>query len=171
METATELNNKGFEIRAKKTNTDETVIGWVNGNGTTTGINNYSFKVNINDYSKYEYLLYQFDYSGQIKLIGKLFVDLTNNVSDYNLAQNYPNPFNPSTTIKYSIPHKENVNLSVFNLIGQKVCTLVNEEKEAGSYSVEFNPVLYKNDFASGIYFYSISAGNFYDTKKFVYIK
>ncbi|MFH0733873.1 MAG: agmatine deiminase family protein [bacterium] len=172
-QTATELNNKGFEIRSKKTETGEIekVIGWINGNGTTSEINKYSFTQKITEYVKNEYLLYQFDYSGETKLIGKLFVDFTNNVSDYILAQNYPNPFNPSTTIKYSIPQKENVNLSVFNLVGQKVCTLVNEEKEAGSYSVEFNPGLYKNDFASGIYFYSISAGNFRDTKKIIYLK
>ncbi len=57
----------------------------------------------------------------------------------FNLYQNYPNPFNPSTTIKYSMPESSKVKLTLFNLLGEEVTTLVNEEKTAGNYSVEFN--------------------------------
>ena len=85
----------------------------------------------------------------------------------YNLEQNYPNPFNPSTTIKYSIPEMSKVSLTIYNLLGEEVATLVNEEKVAGNYTVEFNAA----NLSSGIYFYQLKAGNFIQTKKMVLMK
>jgi hypothetical protein len=72
------------------------------------------------------------------------------------LEQNYPNPFNPSTTIKYNISTKDRVTLKVFNALGQEVATLVNEEKEAGTHSVTWDP----KDAASGVYYYRLEVGN-----------
>jgi photosystem II stability/assembly factor-like uncharacterized protein len=86
---------------------------------------------------------------------------------EFNLAQNYPNPFNPSTTIKYSVPYKGVVKIQVFDILGKVVATLVNEEKPAGFYSIEFNG----SRFASGVYFYRIAAGEFTDTKKMIMMK
>jgi len=83
------------------------------------------------------------------------------------LTQNYPNPFNPTTNINYSIPESEVVSLKIFNSIGEEVSTLVNAEKVAGSYSVEFNAT----GLPSGVYFYRLQAGNFIDTKKIALIK
>lgn len=85
----------------------------------------------------------------------------------YVLEQNYPNPFNPSTGIKYSIPTAGNVTLKVYDLTGQVVSTLVNEFKSAGSYEVSFNA----SALASGVYYYSISSGEFSKTMKMVLVK
>lgn len=85
----------------------------------------------------------------------------------YSLNQNYPNPFNPLTTINFTLPYQEFVNLKVFNTLGQEVATLVNEEKSAGSYSVPFDAA----KLSSGIYIYKISAGSFAETKKMILLK
>ena len=95
----------------------------------------------------------------------------------YNLSQNYPNPFNPSTTINFVISKLSFVNLSVYDILGRKVSTLINEEKTAGIYKVEFSAKggsasggnAY--DLPSGIYFYKIKAGSFTQTKKMILMK
>jgi hypothetical protein len=96
---------------------------------------------------------------------------------EYSLSQNYPNPFNPVTIIKYSIPKLSFVTLKVFNVLGREVATLVDEEKPAGNYEVEFfakggptsNGDAY--NLTSGIYFYTIKAGEFIQTKKMVLLR
>jgi hypothetical protein len=85
----------------------------------------------------------------------------------YSLDQNYPNPFNPATKINYSIPVEGFVTLDVYNSIGQKVATLVNENKTVGSYEVNFSAA----NLSSGIYFYKLTAGNFSETKKMILMK
>ena len=85
----------------------------------------------------------------------------------YSLYQNFPNPFNPSTTIKYSIPNEGRVSLTVFNLLGEEVTTLVNEEQSAGNYKVEFNI----SSLPSGVYFYQLKAGTFVSTRKMLLIR
>ena len=87
--------------------------------------------------------------------------------SEFNLAQNYPNPFNPTTVIQYSIPKTSEVELNIYDLLGNKVETLVNKEQTAGVYNYEFDA----SKLASGVYFYRIKAGNFVQTKKFVLMK
>jgi phosphatidylserine/phosphatidylglycerophosphate/cardiolipin synthase-like enzyme len=87
--------------------------------------------------------------------------------AEYSLSQNYPNPFNPVTNINFSIPQRSNVELEVFNALGEKVSTLINEIKEAGSYKITFNAV----NLTSGVYFYRIAAGYFAQTKKLILIK
>lgn len=91
-----------------------------------------------------------------------------NNISyDYNLAQNYPNPFNPTTTINYSIKSTGLVTVKVYDMLGTEVASLVNENMEAGIYSVEFNA----SSLPSGIYVYRLTASNFVDTKKLLLLK
>ncbi len=85
----------------------------------------------------------------------------------YNLEQNYPNPFNPSTKIVYSIPKESNVTLKIFNILGQQVKTLVNQSQRQGTYTVTFNAA----SLPSGIYFYSIEAGNYNEVKKMILLK
>ena len=85
----------------------------------------------------------------------------------FNLYQNYPNPFNPSTNIKFDIPKNENVNITLFDVLGREVLTLINEYKKAGEYIVVFDG----SNLSSGTYFYRIAAGGFVDTKKMVLIK
>lgn len=102
-------------------------------------------------------------------------VELTENLpTEYQLYQNYPNPFNPTTTIQYSIPVVETQNaasqlviINVYDVLGRKITTLVNEQKSPGRYHVKFNA----NDIPSGIYFYQLSAGNFVSTKKMILLK
>ena len=94
----------------------------------------------------------------------------------YNLAQNYPNPFNPSTKIKYSIPsvgtkRAVSVKLKVYDILGNEVATLVDEEQLPGNYEVEYNPVSDIRHLASGIYLYRINAGSFTATKKMILLK
>ena len=85
----------------------------------------------------------------------------------YTLSQNYPNPFNPSTTISYQLPAYSMVTIKVYDILGREVETLVNEEKEAGYYSIDFNG----SDLPSGVYFYKLTAGNFISTRKMLLLK
>ena len=85
----------------------------------------------------------------------------------FSLSQNYPNPFNPTTNIKYSIPQGGLVTLKVFNVLGQEVATLVNQEQKPGSYVVDFNA----SNLASGVYMYRIQSGNYTFTKKMMLLK
>jgi len=87
--------------------------------------------------------------------------------SSYKLDQNYPNPFNPSTTVRYQIPEISFVTIKVFDVLGKEIVTLVNEEKPAGNYEIEF----YGTNLPSGIYFYQLKAGSFIQTKKMLMIK
>ena len=86
---------------------------------------------------------------------------------DYTLSQNYPNPFNPTTKINFSLPEASNVKLSIYNILGQEVQTLVNEQLSAGNYNVDFNA----SNLSSGIYFYSLKAGSNVVTKKMTLLK
>jgi len=88
-------------------------------------------------------------------------------VLNYHLSNNYPNPFNPSTTISYQIPKLSFVSLKVFDVLGNEVATLVNEEKPVGSYEIEF----IGKGLTSGIYFYQLKAGKFTQTKKMVILR
>ena len=91
----------------------------------------------------------------------------TAQINSYRLQQNYPNPFNPNTKINYSIPEISFVTLKVYDLLGNEVATLVNEEKSSGSYEVNFVATVQP----SGIYFYKLTANNFVDTKKMIILK
>ena len=85
----------------------------------------------------------------------------------FSLGQNFPNPFNPTTQISYSIPQKSFVNLKVYDLLGKEISQLINEEKEAGIYEVNFDA----SNLSSGVYFYHIEAGDFIETKKMILLK
>ncbi len=87
--------------------------------------------------------------------------------SSYSLEQNYPNPFNPSTTISYSVPRSSMVTIRIFNVLGQEVRTLVNDYKSPGRYTINFNA----NNLSSGIYFYTLHAGNTFQVKKMILLK
>lgn len=95
---------------------------------------------------------------------------------NYNLEQNYPNPFNPATTIRYSIPRDgkretRNVLLKIYDVLGNEIATLVDEEKSSGKYDIEFNTSSFKHQPSSGIYFYQLKAGDFLQTRKMVLLK
>jgi lysophospholipase L1-like esterase len=94
-------------------------------------------------------------------------VNLIETISDYALFQNYPNPFNPSTEILYNLPHESFVTLKVYDVLGREISTLVNEEKPAGIYRINFNAA----GLGSGVYYYKLRAGNFIKTKKMILIR
>jgi len=105
-----------------------------------------------------------------VKIVNKFIVGVkeTGEVPlTYALYQNYPNPFNPVTTIKYSIPNSERVVLKVYNILGQEVATLVDEEQRAGVYEFKFDA----SNLSSGVYFYRLQAGKFIDVKKMILVK
>lgn len=104
-------------------------------------------------------------------IISDIQDQLNNLPESFVLYQNYPNPFNPSTTIKFNLPQQGKVTLSIFNILGQKVATLIDEIKDAGQYKVLFNAASAGTNLASGIYFYNISFDNKQITKKMVYMK
>ena len=84
----------------------------------------------------------------------------------YSLGQNYPNPFNPSTTISFALPQSGDVKINIYNSLGQLVKTLYNNETKAGYHEVNWNA-----NVASGIYYYTIKAGEFTQTKKMILLK
>ena len=164
--TATETNNSGFSIERKYANSEYSEVGFVPGFGTTAEPKYYSFTDAKRLAGKYNYRLKQIDFGGSFKYSSEVEVDVTAPLTFY-LEQNYPNPFNPTTTIKYGIPERTFVELKVYDVLGKEIASLVNEEKPSGSYEVEF----IANNLPSGIYFYTLSTGNFFSTKKMVLLK
>ncbi len=164
--TATETNNSGFAVERKTQNSDWQQIGFVKGKGTTTQSSSYNFTDGNVASAKYSYRLKQIDFDGSTKYSKTVEVEV-NTISQFSLAQNYPNPFNPTTVISFTIPKESNVKLSVFNVLGEKVATLINEVKNSGTYKINFNG----SNLASGIYVYRLEAGGFTSSKKMLLIK
>ncbi|MDY0083335.1 MAG: T9SS type A sorting domain-containing protein [Ignavibacteriaceae bacterium] len=185
--TATETNNSGFQIeRSKKLDARSEAwqsIEFVSGNGTTTKPHIYSYTDKNLSAGKYLYRLKQIDFDGTFEYSKTVEAEISS-PNEFVLEQNYPNPFNPSTKIRYSIPTppssspliKERnevgfVTLKVYDILGNEVATLVNEQKPAGTYEVEFNLASSNKHLASGTYFYQLKASSFLETKKMVYLK
>jgi len=164
--TATEKNNSGFEVQRKSGNKEWQILGFVTGRGTTTEPANYNYKDELTSSGEYSYRLKQIDFDGSFDYSDIVDVEVKP-VAEYVLNQNYPNPFNPSTIISFSVAQKTNVILTVYNLLGEKVATLVNEVKDAGNYQVNFDGA----NLTSGIYIYKLEAGSFLSTKKMMLIK
>ncbi len=98
--------------------------------------------------------------------------DFGNIPSDYNMSQNYPNPFNPTTTIEFNLSTKSNVTINIYNLLGEKIQQLVNQEYSAGNYKVTWNGKTSDGvQTATGIYFYRLETDNFVETKKMLLLK
>lgn len=170
--TVSETNNKGFEVERKESEWKR--IGFVQGSGTTTERKYYSFIDDNLSSGVYYYRLKQIDYDGSFNYSNEVEVDVSA-VAEFALEQNYPNPFNPTTIIQYSLSDMQFVSLKVYDILGREVATLVNEEKPAGRYEVEFDG----SGLTSGVYFYRLSAGNpstssgrsFIETRKLILIR
>ena len=176
--TATELNNLGFEIERSRNKTDWQLVGFREGNGSTTEPQQYSYSdylINI-EFSKFYYRLKQIDFSGSFEYSYMVEVQLL--PTEFSLSQNYPNPFNPTTKIKFEIPPQQNpllggdyrgglITLKVYDVLGNEIATLVNEEKPAGNYEVDFDA----NGLTSGIYFYKLQTEKYSSIKKMIYLK
>ena len=157
----------GYSNR-KTNNSDWIIRGFKSGAGTTTEPQNYSFIDDIADIkaTSISYRLKQLDFDGSYEYSEIVLVENPAPL-DYGLNQNYPNPFNPVTTISYSIPIKSQVELVIYNTLGERIKKMVNEEKEAGRHSIEFDATF----LPSGVYFYRLQAGSFVETKKMVLMK
>lgn len=171
--TSTEKNNSGFEVQRKTQEENEfkTLI-FIEGNGTTTEQNSYSF-IDKNSPSGFvTYRLKQIDLDGSFEYSNSIEVEVIS-PKVFSLEQNYPNPFNPSTKIKYVIPNFETlqstsiqVTLKIYDVLGNEITTLVNEQHLPGIYEVEFNTK--EMNLTSGVYFYQLRANNFVETKKMI---
>jgi hypothetical protein len=166
-QTATELNNSGFDVERTEANEEWEKIGFVSGNGTTTEIHTYTFSDKDVPAGTYNYRIKQIDYDGTFEYFELEQLISISPPDNFSLLQNYPNPFNPGTTIKFVINKKSNVTLTIFNSIGEDVLTLVNEEKVVGNYEVNFNA----SGFTSGIYYYKLQTDDFAQTKKMILLK
>jgi hypothetical protein len=129
---------------------------------------------NIRTYKEYDFKASAKSSTKKLKLlvgdedfIKKKFAEMQLFPTEFKLHQNFPNPFNPTTNILFSIPSEEKVLLKIYNVLGKEVTTLLNEVKPAGTHAVTFDG----KSLASGVYFYSIEAGTFSNTKKFILLK
>ncbi len=166
--TATETNNKGFEVERKKGADEYEKIGYVEGSGTTTKPVLYSFADRNVESGKYLYRLKQIDFDGSYKLSGSVEVSVNLRPQDFALYQNYPNPFNPGTIIEFKLPEDvNNVKLSVYNALGEKVVVLVNTGLKAGTYHYQWNA----HNVAAGMYFYELKTDKFVSVKKMIHLK
>lgn len=175
--TSTETNNQKFEIERRKVregNSSEwTRIAVVNGNGTTTEIRTYSYIDEELSSGSYQYRLKQVDFNGSYKYltIGQSGLNIAEvevtNPSEFVLKQNYPNPFNPATNIQFEVNTKQFVTLKVYDVLGNEISVLLNEEKPAGNYTASFDA----KNLTSGIYFYKLIAGNKEVTKKMILLR
>ena len=165
-ETATEVNNYGFNIERKPETGSWNKIGFVEGSGNSNSPKHYTFTDNTITAGKFLYRLKQIDIDGSFEYSDAIEVDLSSPVK-YELSQNFPNPFNPTTSIQFSLPEASKVKLVVYNIIGEQVAELVNKNMEAGYHNVQFNA----GNLNSGIYIYKIEANNFTQIRKMMLLK
>jgi len=177
--TATETNNFGFDIQRKLVESDSwEKIDFVEGNGTTTTPVHYQYTDQSLPAGVYNYRLKQIDTDGSFEFSPRITVEV--GVPEaFALNQNFPNPFNPSTTINYQISTavlndalSTEITLTIFNILGARVLTLVNEEQGPGFYSVVWNGKDSEGlQVPSGVYIYQLSAGSFIKTHKMLFMK
>lgn len=174
--TISELNNYGFEIQkaSEQNGRFETIAGsFVPGHGTTIEPRDYSWTDANASASLPYYRLKQIDLDGTVNYFDPIRVSMPTAVgeqsvpTEFSLEQNYPNPFNPSTVIRFALPHDAMVTLEVFNSLGQRVATLLNERREAGYHQSTFDGT----NLASGIYVYKLHAGDFLASRKLLLVK
>ena len=165
--TATEVNNYGFEVERKNGSSEVwNKIAFIKGNGNSNSPKNYYYVDENVTSGKYYYRLKQTDFDGKFNFSKAVEVNISN-PEVYKLNQNYPNPFNPVTNIKYEIPKAGKVRLVIFDMLGRKLQTLVNEYQNAGRYNIQYNA----GKLASGTYFYEIQSGNYIEVKKMILLK
>lgn len=179
-ETATEVNNYGFEIERKNPPHNPlpggeqkgwVEIGFVAGAGNSNSPKSYSFTDRPTGGTSFSYRLKQIDNDGKFKYYDAITIRLTANQTA-KLLGNYPNPFNPSTAIKFYIPNNSDVSIIIFDMLGKKVTTLIDRETEAGYHIIYWNGKDgYGNQAASGVYIYRLQAGDFSETKKMNLLK
>lgn len=175
-ETASELNNQGFEIERRVGDQAYEKIGFLEGTGTTTHKSSYLFIDNFENlgfFGVVYYRLKQIDFDGTYSYSGSISVDVDLIAKNYFIEQNFPNPFNPSTSVRFNLPEESNVSIQVINSLGAVIATIVDTIKPSGVHTEMWNA----SDFASGIYFIRLKAESVVSQKehsqtiKIVYLK
>ena len=164
--TATETNNFGFEVERRNDYSPYESIGFVNGNGTSTNRVTYNFIDENLSANRYYYRLKQIDLDGSFEYSNEIEVEIEG-LTDFQLYQNYPNPFNPSTKIKYYIPQNSFVKITLHDILGSEIRTLVNENVQTGNYEIALDG----SDLSSGMYFVRLSSENVQKSIKISLIK
>ncbi len=176
-QTAAELNNYGFEIHKRARSKQNPissrqdsegfwdVIGFVKGKGTSTEISGYTFVDEYVSAGKNYYRLKQIDFDGSYKIYNMIEVEVL--PVSFSLEQNYPNPFNPTTTITFYLPYETEVNLTVYDVLGNEISQLLGEVMNAGKHNIQFS----SEGLASGIYFYRLFAGGNNFVRKMLVVK
>ena len=178
-ETKTEVNTRQFEIERTLLNAGGSSTGWSSAGmmkaaGTSVSPTRYSYSDKNLQAGKYKYRLKMTDNDGSYKLSNVIEIEIAL-PKNFAISQNYPNPFNPATKIDYQVPVDARVILEIYNITGQKEVELVNQEQQAGYYSVNFGSP--SNKLASGVYIYRIvatekaSGNNFTSIKKMMLLK
>ncbi|OGU78537.1 MAG: hypothetical protein A2499_08060 [Stygiobacter sp. RIFOXYC12_FULL_38_8] len=176
-QTATEVNNYGFEVERqpipnpsqREGNSSWTKIGFVNGHGNSNSPKSYSFIDNLllaHDLNRLQYRLKQIDFDGKFEYSNIVEVNVEVPAA-FVLHQNSPNPFNPTTEIKFALPKNSNVELSIYNLLGEIVQRLANGMMNAGEHKVMFDA----SNLSSGVYIYKLTTDNYFSTRKMVLLK
>jgi len=188
-QTATEIDNYGFEIERVLSNSEAnlrgldminddanlegyTSVGFVAGHGNSNSTKEYSFTDDLSNILSLNlthslslilsYRLKQIDTDGNFSYSNEIQVEIDNIPGKFALEQNYPNPFNPATVISYQLSAFSKVTLKVYDILGNEVTTLVNEEKPAGKYEAIFNG----DELSSGVYFYQLTVGSYFSSVK-----
>ena len=164
--TASEINNRGFEIERRSADGQFATVGFVEGYGTTTKEQNYTYVDRSVNPGTYYYRLKQIDFDGRFEYFGEVELDVTPPLA-FGLEQNYPNPFNPNTSIKYSVAEAGFVRLAVYNTLGEEISVLVNGQSDAGFFEVNFDA----SNLPSGTYIYRLEAPGFATAKKMILMK
>lgn len=166
--TATEMNNKGFEIERKSDSGEWRVVGFKQGNGTKSEQSKYSFTDDISQLSAkaITYRLKQIDFNGTYTYSSEQSVE-AGTPSQFVVNQNYPNPFNPSTSIAYGLPFESSVRIVIYDAVGQIVSELINQVQAAGYHEANWNA----ENVSTGTYFYVINALPLNGEKEFTSIK
>ena len=176
--TESEIENLGFNIyRSIHLNSQYTIINnqLIPGAGNSSSRHEYEYvDKDLSNWVKYWYKLEDVDYSGNTKFHGPVSATPMKRAvpREFRLYPNYPNPFNPLTTISYDLPEDGFVELTIYNMRGEKVATLMQGKQEAGSYQMNWDGTSQSGDMvASGIYFLRIVSENFYKTNKMIFIR
>ena len=162
--TATETNNAGFTVERKSATGSWAKASEIQGAGTSTKPVEYRFTDNNLASGKYNYRLIQRDFDGKEAVYNLLNEVEISVPGQFELGQNYPNPFNPTTVIRYCLPVSGMTTLKVYDETGEQVATLVEGVKDAGNYEVKFDA----RGLSSGIYFYTLTSGEFTQTRKLI---
>ncbi len=159
--TASEINNKGFEVQRKTETGDWVAIGFVKGAGSSQSMHYYDYTDGNLQANRYYYRLKQVDIDGRFEY-SPVVSAVVGSAEKFSLEQNYPNPFRTETVIRFTLPGKTNVKLSLYDMQGRLVRNLFNGSKDKGTHAVSVN----SSTLTSGIYYYKLESENFSAVKK-----